>query len=42
MVCPQCKERVAAIENMMPKIIVFFCPRCGNRWSGEEPGVAKQ
>jgi hypothetical protein len=24
------------IENMMPKLIVFLCPACGNRWSAEE------
>ena len=41
-VCPQCKERVAIIENMMPKVIVFLCPACGNRWSAEEPGAEKQ
>ena len=38
-VCPQCNERVAVIENMMPKSMVFFCPACGNRWSAEEPGI---
>ena len=26
---------VAVIENMMPKIIVFFCPACGNRSSAK-------
>ena len=30
---------VAVIENMVPKIIVFFCPACRNRWSAEEPGA---
>lgn len=35
-VCPACKERVGVIENMMPKVIVFLCPACGNRWSATE------
>ena len=28
LVCPNCRERVAAIDNMMPWLIVFSCPAC--------------
>ena len=30
------------IENRLPRVIVFLCPACGNRWSAEEPGAEKQ
>jgi predicted RNA-binding Zn-ribbon protein involved in translation (DUF1610 family) len=42
LVCPQCKEPVAIVENRLPKQLVFLCPACGNRWSAEEPGAPRQ
>jgi hypothetical protein len=39
---PCCQKPVGTIENKLPKILVFLCPACGNRWSAEEPGARKQ
>jgi hypothetical protein len=42
LVCPACRKPVGIIENRLPKILIFLCPACGNRWSAEEPGVKRQ
>jgi hypothetical protein len=41
LVCQQCRQPVAVIENRLPKIVVFLCPACQHRWSAEEPGAPK-
>jgi transposase len=40
LVCPQCRQPVAVIENQLPR--VFWCPACGHRWSADAPGTPKQ
>jgi hypothetical protein len=42
LVCPQCRQAVALIENRLPRTLVFWCPGCGFRWSADEPGTPKQ
>jgi GrpB-like predicted nucleotidyltransferase (UPF0157 family) len=41
LVCPQCRQRVAVIENRLPHTIVFRCPACDYRWGADEPGTQK-
>jgi hypothetical protein len=30
LVCPECRQAVAVIENQMPALVVFFCPASGS------------
>jgi hypothetical protein len=39
LVCPQCRQPVAIVENRTARSLVFECPACGNRWSAVEPGT---
>jgi hypothetical protein len=41
LICPQCREPVAIVENRLPHTLVFWCPACDHRWSADEPGTPK-
>jgi len=42
LVCPQCRQPVAVVENRLPRMLLFRCAACDYRWSAEEPGAPKQ
>jgi len=43
LVCPECKQPVAMIVNILKGMLVFQCQSCGNRWSASKPtfGLSK-
>jgi hypothetical protein len=42
LICPECKKSAGIVENRLPRMLVFLCQACGNRWSAEEPGMKRQ